>query len=368
MGVVAWGTPLKIGSKTARIPVVQGGMGVGISRWRLAGTVAREGGMGTLAAQGIGQVTDLLPQSHRRKDPHGVEAVEAEVRRAQQESQGNGIVAINIMMAITHFDPLVDAAVRAGADAIVTGAGLPMDLPDKVSGSGVALIPIISSARAAKTITRYWKERYNRIPDAFVIEGPLAGGHLGFSREQLDAPECQLEALLPAVAEQVAPYGDIPLIAAGGVWDRQDAQRMMALGAHAVQLGTRFVATQECDAAQHFKDLLLRCRQEDITVTRTSVGLLGRVMRTQLVERFEKGQFPGFKCTYHCLKSCVAHEVSYCLADHLSDAARGHEDGFYFVGANGHRVREILPVAELLRRLLEGEPATAPSKPLAVLP
>ncbi|MBI5497025.1 MAG: nitronate monooxygenase [Deltaproteobacteria bacterium] len=346
---------LKLGRRTARLPIVQGGMGVGISRWRLAGTVAREGGMGTLAAQGLGQVTDLVPRSDPRSDPHGLEALRAEIKAARELAAGQGIVAVNIMMAISHYDPLVETAVDAGVDAIVTGAGLPMDLPDKVRGD-VALVPIVSSARAARTITRYWADQYGRVPEAVVVEGPRAGGHLGFTREQLTAPECQLEALVPAVAEVLREYGDIPVIAAGGIYQREDIDAALAVGARAVQLGTRFVATEECDAAEHFKRLVVASTAGDITVVRTSVGLLGRVLRTELIERFEQQQFPGFKCQYQCLKSCVAHQVHYCLADHLRDAAEGRPEGFYFVGDNAWRVREVLPVRELMRRLVEGEP------------
>ncbi len=359
--------PLKIGKKTARLPIVQGGMGVGISRWRLAGAVARHGGMGTLAAQGLGQVTDLVPLSDKRKDPHGLDAVRAEIAAAQKESQGQGVVSINIMMAISHYDALVTASVEAGVDAIVTGAGLPMDLPDKVSGSDVGLIPIVSSGRAARTITRYWKERYNRLPDAVVVEGPKAGGHLGFTAEQIEDPRFQLEVILPDVVAAVREYGDVPVVAAGGIWDRGDVDKVLGLGAAAVQLGTRFVATHECDAADHFKQLMVRCQKQDITTVRTSVGLMGRVIRNGLVAGFEAGQYPGFKCHYQCLKSCVAHQVHYCLADHLRDAAHGKEDGFYFVGTNGWRVREVLDVEELMRRLVEGEPAQQPPKPLVVL-
>jgi nitronate monooxygenase len=362
----AW-PALRVGQHTARVPVVQGGMGVGISRWKLAGTVALHGGMGTLAAQGLGQVTDLVPRSDKRKDPHGLDAVKAEIHAAKALAAGNGIVAINIMMAISHFDALVEAAVEAGVDAIVTGAGLPMDLPHKVADARVALVPIVSSARAARTLTRYWADQYGRLPDALVVEGPLAGGHLGFTAEQVDAPEFQLEPLVRGVVAAVAEHGDVPVIAAGGIWDRADAQVALGWGARGVQLGTRFVATHECDAAEHFKQLLLRCRREDITVTRTSVGLLGRVMRTPLIQRFEAGDFPGFKCHYQCLKSCVAHQVHYCLADHLRDAAQGQENGFYFVGANGWRVREVLSVQELMHRLQHGEPATVAPKPFTVL-
>lgn len=337
-------------------------MGVGISRHRLAGAVAAAGGMGTLAAQGLGGTSTLpealgLAKARKRDDPHGVDVLRAEVRAARERAGERGLVAVNVMVAITHYPALVRAAVLGGAQAIVSGAGLPLDLPAIVGDADLALVPIVSSARALHLIARHWHHFHGgRRPDAVVVEGPLAGGHLGFKREEIDDPAFALEALLPAIVTEARRWGDFPIIAAGGVWDHADARRMLDLGASAVQLGTRFVTTTECDVDEAYKSLYLRLRPEDIAVIRTPVGLWARVARTPLIDRFEQGRYPGFKCHYQCLATCVAHEVRYCIADHLLDAARGDPDGFYFVGAHGHRCREILPVADLMARLRDGEP------------
>jgi nitronate monooxygenase len=338
------------------VPVVQGGMGVGISRHRLTGAVAAAGGMGTLAAQGLGGTSNLATRTGReRDDPHGVDVLRAEVRAARDLAGDRGVVAVNVMVAITHYGDLVRAAVDSGAQAIVSGAGLPLDLPGHVGDADVALIPIVSSPRALFLICRHWQHFHGgRLPDAVVVEGPLAGGHLGFKREEIDAPQSSLEVLLPRVLEEARRWGDFPVIAAGGVWDHGDARRMLGLGA-GVQLGTRFVVTEECDVDPYYKSLYLGLREQDIAIVRTPVGLWARVVRTPLIERFERGEYPGFKCHYQCLATCVAHQVRYCIADHLLDAARGDPEGFFFVGANGHRCREVLPVAELMRRLGSGE-------------
>lgn len=354
--------PLHLRGHVARVPVVQGGMGVGVSRHRLAGTVAVCGGMGTLAAQGLGQVSSLhRPVTlKKRHDPHGLETLTQEVRAARDLAGDTGIVAANVMVAITHFKELVRAAIDGGVQALVCGAGLPLDLPAYAAGADhVALVPIVSSPRAVRLICRHWKEFHGRLPDGFVVEGPKAGGHLGFRREELERPDLQLEELVPRVLEELRRWSDeIPLIAAGGLWDHDDLTAMTGLGAAAGQLGTRFVTTDECDAAQGFKDLYLKVEPEDIVLIDSPVGLVGRVVRTELVERFARGDYPGFRCDYQCLHTCVAEKVHYCIADHLVDAALGKREGFYFVGTNGWRCREILPVAELMRRLVDGEPAT----------
>jgi nitronate monooxygenase len=360
---------LVVRGRELRIPVVQGGMGVGISRHRLAGAVAEAGGMGTLAAQGLGQTSTLPPppgtvRLRKRDDPHGWDVLTAETRAARDRAGDRGIVAVNVMVAITHYARLVRAALDGGAQAIVSGAGVPLDLPAIVGSADVALIPIVSSVRALRLLCRHWKELHGgRLPDAVVVEGPLAGGHLGFRREALSLPENQLEALVPAIVEEARRWGDFPVIAAGGLWDHADAQRMIALGAAGVQLGTRFVVTDECDVDEGYKRLLLRIDKNDITIVDSPVGMPARVVRTPLIERFERGDYPGFKCHYQCLETCVAEKVHYCIADHLVDAARGLPHGFYFVGANGWRCREVLPVAEVMRRLREGEPPppTAPA-------
>lgn len=355
--------PLEIRGRVLKIPVVQGGMGVGISRYRLAGSVAASGGMGTLAAQGLGRTSTLpaaqgLVKARRREDPHGVDVLRVETRAARDLAGDRGLVAVNVMVAITHYRELVRAAIEGGAQAIVSGAGLPLDLPGIVGDADVALIPIVSSPRALHLICRHWKHFHGgRVPDAVVVEGPRAGGHLGFKPEEIADPANQLENLVPRVIEEARRWGDFPVIAAGGVWDHDDARRLLEIGAGAVQLGTRFVVTEECDVAPFYKELLVRTRPEDITLVRTPVGLWARVVRTSLIERFEAGDFPGFKCHYQCLATCVAHQVRYCIADHLLDAARGDPEGFFFVGANGHRCREILPVDTLMRRLHRGEDA-----------
>ncbi len=354
--------PLSIRGRLLEIPVVQGGMGVGISRYRLAGSVAAAGGMGTLAAQGLGNVSTLpVPEGtvrlRKRDDPHGWDALEQETRAAVELAGGRGVVAVNVMVAISHYARLVQAAVAGGAQAIVSGAGVPLDLPGIVGDADVALVPIVSSPRALKLLCRHWKEfHHGRQPDAVVVEGPLAGGHLGFRREDLERPENQLEELLPRIVEEGRKWGEFPVIAAGGVWDHADATRLLSLGAGAVQLGTRFVITDECDVAPFYKELLLRTQRQQITIVDSPVGMPARVIRTALIERFENGDYPGFKCHYQCLETCVAEKVHYCIADHLIDAARGDANGFFFVGANGYRCREILPVSQLMQRLSAGEP------------
>ena len=334
-------------------------MGVGISRHQLVGAVARAGGMGTLAAQGLGTTSTLAAPSAARlhEDPHGLAAITRETRAARDLAGDRGVVAVNVMVAVTHYPLVVRAAVDGGAQAIVSGAGLPLTLPEVVGDADVALIPIVSSPRALKLIARHWKELYGRLPDAVVVEGPLAGGHLGFKREELELPENRLEALVPRVVEEARRWGDFPVIAAGGVWDHQDAARLLALGAGAVQLGTRFITTHECDVAPAYKELLLKTQPEDITLVDSPVGLVGRALKTSLVEKVLRHERIPFKCNYQCLEICKAHEVRYCIADQLVLAAKGDPRGLYFVGANGFRCRELLAVEELMRRLAHGEDA-----------
>lgn len=340
---------LSIRGRSVR-PVVQGGMGVGISRWRLTGSVAAAGGVGTLAAQGLGRVSDLHQPDAAKKwiDPHGVDTLAHEVRAALDLAGGSGLVAVNVMVAISHFHELVRSAVGAGVHAIVSGAGLPMDLPGTVGAADVALIPIVSSARALRSICRYWEVEYGRRPDAVVVEGPKAGGHLGYKEEQLDDPAFQLEVIVPQVAGIAASFGGFPVIAAGGIWDHADAARLADHGASAVQLGTRFVATDECDVHPHYKELMVSATADDLVVMRTPVGMPGRVLRTPLVERFLAKDFDPFKCDFRCLSVCDAPKVSYCIADHLIAAAKGDPDGFYFAGLNATRVERIESVAAVL--------------------
>jgi nitronate monooxygenase len=349
---------LELSGRTLSLPVVQGGMGVGLSRYRLAGSVAGEGGMGTLAAQGLKHLSTLVGAEASRKrheDPHGIDACRLETRAARDLAGDKGIVAVNVMVAITHYAKLVRAAVEGGAQAIVSGAGLPLELPALVEDRHIALIPIVSSARALKILCRQWKEMYSRAPDAVIVEGPRAGGHLGFRREDLELPQFQLPTLVPAVVQEAKAWGDFPVIAAGGLWTHEDALEAFSWGARAVQLGSRFLMTQECDAAPEYKAALQHTQPEDIVIIDSPVGMPARVVRSALVKRFERGDYPKFKCHYQCLETCVAEKVHYCIADHLVDAARGDANGLYFIGANGWRCREVTSVAEVMRAVAFGD-------------
>lgn len=342
-------------------PIVQGGMGVGVSWDRLAGTVASHGCLGIVSAIGTAY-----------RHPEGVRFVEGRplgpgnlnhgpaLRRilseARERSGGRGAIGVNILGAIRDFDRVVKESVEGGAQLIFSGAGLPLSLPELVGDAEVALVPIISSARALRIICSAWKRRHGRLPDAVVLEGPESGGHQGFTAEQCGDPSFALEALLPVVLEERDRWGDFPVIVAGGIWDHGDIQRFLALGAGGVQMGTRFVGTLECDAARPFKEVLLQARREDIELMCSPVGMPARGVRTELQRRIESGTAPPIKCISNCVLPCDqgkgAAKAGYCIADRLSDAQRGRVDsGLFFSGSNGWRLKELVSVRELVAEL-----------------
>jgi nitronate monooxygenase len=346
---------LKIGSLVSPLPIIQGGMGVGISMAGLASAVAKEGGVGVIAAAMAG-ITE--------KDvaTNGVEAntraLKREIRKARANTQG--ILGVNIMVALTHFADLVKTAIDEGIDVIFCGAGLPMDLPSYLKeGARTKLVPIVSSARAAKLICRKWQTKYNYLPDAFVVEGPMAGGHLGFTAEQIDDPRFRLENLIKEVVATVQGITadkdkEIPVIAAGGVYTGDDIRRFLELGAAGVQLGTRFVATHECDADPAFKQAFLDAGKEDVTIIKSPVGLPGRAVDNQFLRDVAAGGKRPFNCPYHCIKTCDPENSPYCIAMALARARKGKlKHGFAFAGENVHRVNKITSVKELLTSLAE---------------
>ena len=274
---------------------------------------------------------------------------------------GDKPLAANILYAINDYGRVVRDACESGIDIIITGAGLPTNMPEFTEGyPDVALVPIVSSAKALKIICKRWKQRYNRVPDAVVLEGPKSGGHQGFTYEQCSMEENQLENLVKPVVEEAALWGDIPVIAAGGIWDKSDIEQMMALGARGVQMGTRFIATHECDAHENFKKVLLEAKKEDIQLFSSPVGYPAQGIRTNLTLLVEKREGPAIKCISNCVAPCnrgeEAKEVGYCIADRLSDAYLGNtETGLFFSGTNGYRVNEIISVKELLNKLVDGE-------------
>lgn len=358
---------LKIGKYSIEKPIVQGGMGVGISWDKLAGNVSKEGGLGVISAVGTGYYEDKKYASKlvagRPLEALGFyskEGFDAIIKNARKIC-GDKPLAANILYAINDYGRVVRDACESGIDIIITGAGLPTNMPEFTEGyPDVALVPIVSSAKALKIICKRWKQRYNRLPDAVVLEGPKSGGHQGFTYEQCSMPENQLENLVKPVVEEAAFWGDIPVIAAGGIWDKNDIEQMMALGARGVQMGTRFIATHECDAHENFKKVLLEAKKEDIQLFSSPVGYPAQGIRTNLTLLVEKREGPAIKCISNCVAPCnrgeEAKEVGYCIADRLSDAYLGNtETGLFFSGTNGYRVNEIISVKELMDKLVDGE-------------
>ena len=344
---------LQIGNITADIPILQGGMGVRVSLSSLASAVAEEGGIGTISSIGLGD----LEASKNEYEKVSREALEREIRKAK--SMTNGHIAVNFMGVLSNADDLITAAVREGIKIIVYGAGLPIKLPSLVEDSSVNLLPMVSSARVAELILRVWDKRYERTADAIILEGPLAGGHLGFSEEQLYQPEkYSLENLLPEVLETVKAYEDkygkkIPVIAAGGIFNGKDIARMLSLGAAGVQMGTRFVCTVECDVSQEFKQSYLDAKEEDIVIIKSPVGMPGRAINNKFLKDLEiKGKLK-IKCPYRCLSVCKVSEAKYCIALALVNSYFGDVDnGLIFCGQNAYRCDKIVTVKELISGLL----------------
>lgn len=359
--------PLKIGKHTIEKPIVQGGMGVGISWDQLAGSVSKEGGLGVISAVGTGYY-EHKAYAHKLvaerpldvENFYSKEGLEAIVRNARKLC-GDKPLAANVLYAINDYGRVVRDACEAGVDVIITGAGLPTNMPEFTEGyPDVALVPIVSSAKALKIICKRWEKRYARLPDAVILEGPKSGGHQGFTYEQCFMEEHQLENLVAPVVEEAANWGDFPVIAAGGIWDKNDIEAMMALGASGVQMGTRFIGTYECDAHANFKKVLLDAKEEDIHLMKSPVGYPARGVRTNLSGLIETRSGPAIKCISNCVAPCErgveAKAVGFCIADRLSDAYEGNtEFGLFFSGSNGYRIQEIITVAELMKKLTEGE-------------
>lgn len=341
------------------LPVIQGGMGVGVSLGGLAGAVAAGGGMGCISAAHPG-----YREADFRQNPQeaNLRALKAEVAKAKETARGRGLVAVNLMVAMRQYAPLAQAAVEAGADAIISGAGLPLELPGLAAGGGTALAPIVSSGRAAKLILKTWDKRYGVAPDFIVVEGRQAGGHLGFKEcDLLDGTAQPLEEILPQVLSEAEPYEvkygrPIPVFVAGGDLGGGDLIRFRGMGAAGIQAATRFIATQECDAAQAYKDVILRTKAEDVRIIHSPVGMPGRAVYSPLVERMEAGERrPPIWCAA-CIKTCDPAATPYCITHALIEAVKGNwEEGLFFCGANVERVNRMSTVAEVLeeyRRVL----------------
>ncbi|OJU12410.1 MAG: 2-nitropropane dioxygenase [Clostridiales bacterium 43-6] len=344
---------LVIGDLKAKLPVVQGGMGIGISLSGLSSAVANQGGIGVIGTAGIGLFeTDAYSNYFEAN----IRALKNEIRKAREKTQG--ILGVNIMVALSNFADVVKTSIEEKIDIIFSGAGLPLNLPEFLQGSKhTKLVPIVSSGRAASIIMRKWIDKYKYVPDAIVVEGPKAGGHLGFKPDQLDDPNYSLDHILTDVLHTVTPVSEkyakkIPVIAGGGIYTGSDIRKFIEMGASGVQMGTRFVTTEECDAAEGFKKAYVNAREEDISIIKSPVGLPGRVIRNQFVEQIELGERIPYKCPYHCIVTCDYKNSPYCIALALINAQKGNlNNGFAFAGTNAYQADRIIKVEDLISEL-----------------
>lgn len=345
--------PLKIGDLVAKVPVIQGGMGVGVSLSSLAGSVAASGGIGVISTAQIG-----YREPDFDADPIGanLRAIGTEIKKAREIAKG-GILGVNIMVATRKYEEYVNAAVAAGIDLIISGAGLPMDLPKLAGAAKTKLAPIVSSVKSAQVIMRYWWKKYSRLPDLVVIEGPLAGGHLGFHREQLDDIESlhydeEVKAIIEKVNETAAEHEtSIPVVMAGGVYTREDMEHYLEMGAAGVQMATRFVTTYECDADPAYKQSYIDAKKEDIVIVQSPVGMPGRAILNPFMKRAKEGRIPHEKC-HLCISTCKGADTPYCITDALVNAVKGKvDDALLFCGANAYRATHLEHVRDIMEEL-----------------
>jgi nitronate monooxygenase len=359
--------PLKIGKHRVEIPIIQGGMGVGISWDRLAGSVSLEGGLGVISAVGAGYYQNKKFAPRLKQDRpyeassfYSKEALN-EIFKNARKICGDRPLGANVLYAINDYGRVVRDACEAGADIIITGAGLPTNMPEFTKDfPDVACVPIVSSAKALTIIAKRWEQRYKKIPDALIVEGPLSGGHQGFTYEQCFLEEYKLENILPPIIKRAAEIGDIPVIAAGGIWDKNDIDKFLELGCSGVQMGTRFIGTHECDAHENFKEIIINAKEDDILLLKSPVGYPARGIKTQLIEDIENKCAPKVSCISNCIAPCKrgieAKIVGYCIADRLADGYAGDKKtGLYFSGSNGYRIEELISVKELMGKLINGE-------------
>ncbi len=344
---------LVIGEIEVETPIIQGGMGVGISLSGLASAVSLAGGIGVIAAAAIGLEAQDVVDLERADE----EILTKEIKKAK-EAVGDRPIGVNIMVAVTKYEEKVKVAIEAGADLIISGAGLPMTLPEIAEGKNVCLVPIVSSARAAEVILKRWWGKYRRLPDAFILEGPLAGGHLGFKEDELENPPDVfklLEELLHVTEKWRIKAGyKIPVVVAGGIYRGWEIKKALDMGAAGVQMATRFVATQECDAARSFKEFYVKAEKEDVIIIKSPVGMPARALRNKFIEKMSRGETVPVRCPYNCLKPCNPQKVPYCIAEALIKAKRGDiENGLVFCGEKVYEVDGIYTVPQVFDQLFQ---------------
>ena len=346
---------IKVGDKISKYPIIQGGMGVGISMHKLAGNVSKEGGIGIISTADIG-----YKEEDFEKNPNeaNLRAIGKEIKLARKIAGEDKILGVNIMVALKNYADIVKECVKQKIDLIISGAGIPKELPDYVKGTKTKIAPIVSSLRCCKLIVKHWMSKYNYVPDMIVIEGPEAGGHLGFKQDELlDENKPKLEDITVDVVNYIKEIEketgrEIPVIAAGGIWDGKDIKKFMDLGASGVQMATRFVATDECDASIEFKNAYVNAKKEDIKIIKSPVGMPGRAIYNNFIKLTENGKSKIERC-YNCIKTCDVKNTPYCITKALINAAKGNmKDALIFCGSNVDKIKEIVPVRVLMRELV----------------
>ncbi len=354
---------LKLGNLRIPVPIIQGGMGVGISLSGLAVAVANQGGVGVISAAGLNYVHRNPALDYLQAN---IEGLKKELQTAKEKTQG--IIGVNIMVAMSNFADMVKTAIAEKADVIFSGAGLPMGLPGFLTpGSETKLVPIVSSGRAAKLICNKWKSAYDYLPDAVVVEGPKAGGHLGFKNNQIEDVQYALEKLVPEVVREVKVFEDqyrveIPVIAAGGIYTGKDIFNILQMGAKGVQIGTRFVTTEECDASMGFKQSYINAHEKDIEIIQSPVGMPGRAVNNGFIDKLKQGLKRPIKCPFHCIRTCDVSSSPYCIINALYNAYKGNmKSGYAFAGTNAYLATRIDTVKEVFQDLVDGFQSTLSS-------
>ena len=346
---------LRIGNLTVAVPIIQGGMGVGISLSGLAAAVANEGGVGVISSAGLGLLYKNFSGNLFEASIYGLKE---EIRKAREKTKG--IIGVNVMVAMTNFVDMIRTSIAEKVDIIIAGAGLPLDLPSFLKKDSITkLIPIVSSARATKIICEKWKANYDYLPDAVIVEGPKAGGHLGFKEEQIGDNDYALEKLVPEIVYELKIFEEkykkpIPLIAAGGIYTGEDINNIMKLGASGVQMGTRFVTTEECDASQGFKQAYIDAAEKDIEIIKSPVGMPGRAILSAFIRKVKEGKKQPLHCPFKCIRTCDISKSPYCIIIALVNALKGNfENGFAFAGSNAFRATKISSVKEVFQALIK---------------
>ncbi len=346
---------IKLGNKESKYPIIQGGMGVGVSLHKLAGTVSKEGGIGIISTADIG-----YKEEDFEKNPNeaNLRAIGKEIKLARKIAGEDKILGVNIMVALKNYAEIVKECVKQKIDLIISGAGIPKDLPEYVKNTETKIAPIVSSLRCCKLIVKHWMTKYNYVPDMIVIEGTEAGGHLGFKLEELEENnKPKLEDITVEVVNYIKEIENetgksIPVISAGGIWDSKDIKKFLNLGASGVQMATRFVATNECDASIEFKKAYINAKKDDIKIIKSPVGMPGRAIYNKFIESTEKEKCKIKRC-YNCIKTCDVKTTPYCITKALINAVKGNmEDALVFCGSNVGRVKEIVPVHDLMQELV----------------